>query len=343
MIKRKKREIKNNWGDYHLYSLVNSNGMQVDVSDLGATIVNLFINDGSGNRRNIVLGYDTPEEYLAGNVFLGCVVGPWANRIAKGEFSLAGSKIQLERNEGSNHLHGASANIGKKRWLIEKFNHSEITLLVSVKAGESGYPADIDFRVHYQLTNDNKLRISYGAIPKATTPINMTQHTYFNLNGGQQDIQQHHIQLLADSFLEVDDMAIPVAEVPVEGTAMDLRLPKLIVEKINSECTQLINAGGYDHCWCLKGNGMKKAALVSDLSSGISLEVTTDQQGIQFYSGNFLDNEVGRNGDIYATRFGLCLETQCYPNQINTDNAAACTYKAGEKYTHTTIYKFLVN
>lgn len=333
----------NNWGSYQLFTLRNENNMQVDISDLGASIVNLFIHDRNGNKKNIVLGYNTPEEYLAGGFFLGCVIGPWANRIANGQFSLEGKKIQLEQNEGSNHLHGASADIGKKRWSVEFIRNNEIILSTKVNAGESSYPADIDFSVKYKLTDENELKVQYGAIPQGATPINMTQHTYFNLSGGEHDILQHQIQIFSDTFLEVNDDAIPVAESFVTDTPMDLRQPKLIGENIDCTYKQLANAGGYDHCWCLKGSGMKKAAVVSVANSGISLEVTTDQPGIQFYSGNFLDNEPGRDGIIYSKRFGICLETQCYPNQVNMFNARDCIYQAGEKYTHNAIYKVSVD
>lgn len=333
----------NKWGEFNIFSLTNKNSIQVDISDLGASIINFFVNDRDNKKTNIVLGYNTPEEYIDGNVYFGCVIGPWANRIAQGQFTLDDRSIQLEQNEGSNHLHGGSAGIDSKRWTVNSVSERDISLSVELNAGEAGYPADIKFMVKYTLNDNNELVIDYSAIPAGRTPINMTQHTYFNLSGGRDNILDHTIQINAESFLEVDEKVIPVMVKSVVNTPMDLRQPTLIAQDIDSQYQQLVYAGGFDHCWCLDGEGIREAAVVSDDKTGISLTISTDQIGIQFYSGNFLDSEQGRDGNIYSKRHGLCLETQCYPDQVNMSNAESCIYSAGDYYTHTSVFKISVS
>ncbi|PMH44610.1 galactose mutarotase [Vibrio sp. 10N.286.49.B3] len=330
--------IETKWGEYKLFSLSNKHGTQVDISDLGATIVNFFVNDKQNTKRNIVLGYDTPQEYLEGQNYFGCVVGPWANRIANGQFELDGKQINLELNEGSNHLHGASASLGCKRWIVKSAAINEVVFEVSSEEDEAGFPSAINFTVSYQLTDSDELIIKYSAKSEKRTPINMTQHTYFNLDG-HRDVLNHQIQVLADSYLHVNELAIPVEQASVTGTPLDLRTLTTIKDNIDSDFNQLNYAGGFDHCWCLPGNGMQKAANVFDEASGLNLEVYTDQIGIQFYSGNFIDNVQGRDGQLYTKRFGLCLETQCYPDQVNMGNAEDCIFSADKTYEHNVIYK----
>lgn len=326
------------WGEYQLYSLTNSQGTQVDISNLGGVIVNFCTYDTHGNKKNIVLGYDSPEEYLQGKCYLGCLVGPWANRIANGRYSLNDIDYQLELNEGTNHLHGASANLGAKRWEVNMVDESTLELTTFVKAGEANYPCHIDFVVSYQLGEDNALSICYQAVPHAESPINMTQHTYFNL-AESDDVLDHQIQIHSDHYLHVDALAIPLFKASVEDTPFDLRSLTTIKDGINQDNEQLLNAGGYDHCWCFEPQGVEPVATVKDPQSGLQLDVATDQIGLQFYSGNFLNEERGRNNKIYDQRAGLCLETQCYPNQINMENKQDCIYSPSKPYCHNVVYK----
>lgn len=330
------------WGEYSLYSLTNRNGTQVDISDLGAIIVNFFTTDKHEQRRNIVLGYDTPEQYIEGRVFFGCVVGPWANRIANGCYEYQGQIVQLEKNEGDNHLHGASANIGAKRWAVEEALENKLVLSVAMKAEEAGYPANIQFKVVYELTDNDHLNIEYSAIPDATVPLNMTQHSYFNLSDAD-NVLDHIVQIHSDKYLHVDSKAIPREIRSVAATPLDLRAPVSIGQSIDSDFEQLTMAGGYDHCWCFDGadadQPVIKNASVTDPDSGLTLSVYSDQIGMQFYTGNFIENEIGHNGKVLGKRAGFCLETQYYPDQVNMSHAATCMYEAGEQYRHRVSYQ----
>lgn len=327
-----------NWGDYFLYSLINKNNTRVDVSNLGATIVNFIVETNKGYQQNITLGYDTPEQYIQGNYYFGCVVGPWANRISQGKCIINNATLQLEMNEGSNHLHGASANLGAKCWQVQERSNNHIIFTCEVNKGQAGYPCNIAFSVKYTLSNNDELIIEYSATPDEDTPINMTQHSYFNLDGSL-DILDHTILINSQYYLHVDDNAIPDQITPVENTPFDLRHPTRIGENINNENTQLQLAGGFDHCWVLDKNINKLAAKIYSHTSNLSLEVYTDQMGIQFYTGNFIEGEVGRSEQFYSKRSGLCLETQCFPNQVNMDNKLECIFNSKKPYYHQAIYK----
>lgn len=332
-------KLKNkSWGNYQVYSLTNNKGTRVDISDLGAIIVNFYVNDSDGIRRNIVLGYDEPEGYLNGQCYFSCVVGPWANRIANGRYSLDGQIVQLETNEGTNHLHGASANIGAKGWKVTSAENNTIALTISTPPGESGYPHAIDFKVVYELTDENELKIGYFATPQGKTPINMTQHAYFNLDESN-DILEHSLQINSNSYLFVDSAAIPVALEVVNDTPMDFRKEKKIGQDIKADFSQLINAGGFDHCWCFNSTEMKKIATLYSKNKDLALEVHTDQLGMQFYSGNFIVNEQGRGNTTYTKNAGLCLETQNYPNKINMDENEDCIFDSSNPYSHFVTYK----
>jgi aldose 1-epimerase len=326
------------WGDYQLYSLINAKGTQIDISNLGGIIVNFLTQDAHGIQRNIVLGYEMPEEYLKGQCYFGCLVGPWANRIANGRFTLQETEYQLEQNEGSNHLHGASANVGSRCWQVKVVNDLTLELKTTVHAGEANYPCDIDFVVTYALSDQDELSICYQAMPHAQTPINMTQHTYFNLNESE-NVLDHHIQIVSDNYLHVDALAIPLFVAPVDETPFDLREMKAIKDGIYQDNEQLSNAGGYDHCWCFEPNGVEHVASVIESEVGLQLDVFTDQIGLQFYSGNFIDKELGRSNKVYGKHAGLCLETQCYPNQINMENKSDCIYSPSKPYCHNVVYK----
>ncbi|ROR21119.1 aldose 1-epimerase [Vibrio crassostreae] len=329
-----------NWGKYKLFSLVNQQGTQVDISDLGGLIVNFYVQDQNNQTRNIVLGYDTPDEYLNGACYLGCVVGPWANRIANGRYSIDDINFALEQNENTNHLHGASANLGAKCWTVEIIDETTLKLVTTINANEASYPYTIDFEVTYHLSEENELRICYEAMPHGKTPINMTQHTYFNLDESE-NVLNHSIQINSDRYLTVDSCAIPLFEAPVEDTPFDLRQSIQIKQGMDLNNQQLKAAGGYDHCWCFEPTEFQTNAIVSEETSGLYLHVASDQIGMQFYTGNFLNQEQGRNSRTYHKHAGLCLETQCYPNQINMDNKEDCIYGPNKPYRHNVVYQVL--
>ncbi|WP_019614604.1 aldose epimerase family protein [Psychromonas ossibalaenae] len=328
------------WGNYQLYSLTNSHGTQVDISDLGAIIVNFFSKNSNGKLKNIVLGYDEPQRYLDSQCYFGCVVGPWANRIANGKYTIDSLAVELETNEGTNHLHGASANIGSKRWRVTVAEEHFIELTTSTLSGEAGYPHDIDFKVIYELTEENKLKIGYFATPHGKTPINMTQHTYFNL-AESKDILDHSLQIESHHYLLVDSESIPLDNADVTNTPMDFRVKKRVSQDIDDNFSQLAQAGGFDHCWCFDSTEMKKVATLYSPNKDLGLEVYTDQIGMQFYSGNFIVKEQGRNNKIYEKHAGLCLETQNYPNKINMDGREDCIFESSSPYSHFVTYKVI--
>ena len=332
------------WGDFHLYSLTNAQGTQVDISELGATIVNFFVDDKHGKQQNIVLGFSQPEDYLKTQAYIGSVVGPWANRIANGQFPLNGKTISLELNESTNHLHGASIHLDKQCWKVDYVDAREIRLTLQTKAGDAGYPANINFTVTYTLNDDNELAIDYRATTDSATPINVTQHSYFNLSGCHDKIIDHTITIDADYYLAIDERSIPTGKVLVANTAMDLRSEKLIKEGLAADEQQIKQVNGYDHCWCLNQSGFALAAQVNSPATGLRLQVYTDQSAIQLYTGNALPGETGREGMRYDAYYGLCLETQHYPNQVNmTDIAQECIYSPTRPYLHKTVFKIALS
>lgn len=328
------------WGDYKIYSLENKSNTRVDISDLGATIVNFFVDDKNGCSTNIVLGYDSPDEYLKGDVYLGAVVGPWANRIAEGRFELNGEEISVDQNEGSNHLHGGSCEIHKRKWHVEEASADRIVLNTRIEAMSGGFPANLEIFVTYRLTEANELCIDYSAFVDRSTPVNLTQHSYFNLNGGVDGVGHHLVAIEADTFWDIDETSIPTQRVSVEGCEMDFKVPKYLYPDLMDGGQYIKKTQGFDHCWCVNGEELRKAASVYDERTGIGMTVSTDQSGIQFYSGNFLQDVIGRKGKLYQAYSGLCLETQHYPNQVNMDEYKEyCIYSPVKPYRHRTVFK----
>ncbi|WP_120512437.1 aldose epimerase family protein [Photobacterium salinisoli] len=328
------------WGDYHLYTLTNDHGTQVDISDLGASLVNFVVRDKDNQPVNIVLGYESPEAYLQGKAYIGGVVGPWANRIASGQFELDGKAIQLEQNEGSNHLHGAGAGLHNRRWQLQQISANRISLSTSVNAGEAGYPASISILVCYSLTENNTLVIDYQADPDGKTPVNLTHHAYFNLNGGADGIADHDVQIDADMYLEIDQQSIPQRKCFVEDTPMDFRTLTRLSSRLAANDAEVKAVNGFDHCWCLNGSGMRQVAEVQCAETGLGIVMSTDQSGLQFYTGNALAEQHGR-GKAYRRYDGFCLEAQCFPNQVNMINAEECLYWPGKGYRQTTAYQII--
>ncbi|CAM3169264.1 aldose epimerase family protein [Vibrio mytili] len=329
------------WGDFSLYTLVNDLGSKIVVADLGATVVDWWVKDKSGTLTNIVLGFKTPEQYLETSAYIGSVVGPWANRIYQGKYQVNGVDYELDLNEGVNHLHGGSVQLDKRRWSVKSYSNNSIVFTIKVTQGEAGYPANLDIDVSYMLTEDNKLNVEYTASADNVVPINLTQHTYFNFSGGSESIVNHEVRIDADEFLSIDEHSIPFEATPVANTAMDLRQFCQLKERLAADDQQVKLVNGFDHCWCLNTKGMGLAAQVYNPSNGIYMDVYTDQDAIQLYTGNALPAEVSRTGQSLSPYDGLCLETQHYPNQVNMpQHAEECIYGPDKSYTHKTVFEF---
>lgn len=328
------------------YILTNKNGLIAKVITYGATITELWIPNKNGILEDVILGFETLSEYeSSNNPYFGCIIGRYANRIAKGKFVIDGISYQLVLNDGKNSLHG-----GVKGFHRKVFNASPMTLSSGVALrlrilsydGEEGFPGNIDVSVTYMLTNDNELVIDYVATTDKPTIINLTNHSYFNLAGaGCGDVLDHEISILADYYTPTDETLIPTGEIlPVENTALDFRTPRKIGDRINEFMYPPFN--GYDHNFVLNNQTRTLAlcATVYEPKSGRTLEVYTTQPGLQFYTGNSL-NVKGKKDKVYKPYSGFCLETQHYPDSPNHPNFPDVILRPNEIYKETTIYKFL--
>jgi aldose 1-epimerase len=335
-----------------LYTLANANGMKVDVTNYGAIIVRILAPDRTGRLDDVVLGFNTLDAYIKDTPYFGAIVGRYGNRIAKGRFTLDGKTYVLAIN---NHpggipcsLHGGLVGFDKVVWEATPLlgeNTAGIRLHYTSADGEEGYPGKLDVTVHYWLTNANELKIEYSAKTDKATPINLTQHSYFNLRGeGTGDILGHVVTIHASRYTPVDRGLIPTGELaPVAGTPLDFRSAHAVGERIGAADPQLALAGGYDHNWIIdrKGGGLEFAASVYEPVSGRNLEVWTTQPGVQFYTGNSLDGTlVGKRGALYPARSGLCFETQHFPDSPNHPNFPSAILRSGEKYETATVFRF---
>lgn len=330
-----------------LYTMNNGNGMIMKVMNYGGILVSLIVPAKDGKPVDVILGFDSLKDYQEHNPFFGALVGRYGNRIAKGKFTLDGKEYDLVKNNNGNHLHGGTRGFDKVFWNIEEVPASDgvaIRLSYLSKDMEEGYPGNLRTEVTYTLTGDNTVKFDYKATTDKKTIVNLTQHTYFNFNGGKGDILSHEVSLNADRFLPVDPTLIPTGELrPVENTPFDFRTPFAIGDRINSKDQQLEYAGGYDHCWVLNGQGMKPAAVVYDSASGIEMTVETTEPGIQFYTGNFLDGSLtGKNNVVYKKRTGFCLETEHFPDSPNHKDFPSVVLSPGETYSTQTSYHFEV-
>ena len=328
-----------------LYSFENKNGMVMEVSDFGATLYSLLVPDKEGNLCDVVLGYDDPLGYEGpAGTFFGATVGRNANRICKGKYTLNGKEYQLDTNNNGNNLHSGLDFYSFRIWNVKATTENSITFSLHSPDGDQGYPGALDMDVTYTLTEDNAVQIDYYGVPDQDTIVNMTNHSYFNLNGhASGNVLEQEVWIDADSFTRADATSIPTGEiVPVEGTQMDFRVKKTVGRDIEEQYEALVLGKGYDHNWCLnnKGEFAKVAEMSSDVS-GITMEVYTDLPGVQIYTGNYIFAETGKGGVIYKQRQGLCFETQYYPDAINHDNFPSPVCKAGEVYQTRTTYKFV--
>lgn len=324
------------------YTITNGH-VTAKIITYGGIITNLIVPDRDGKPGDVVLGFDDLSGYTGTHPYFGALVGRYANRIAKGKFTLDGKDYTLATNNGPNALHGGLAGFDKKVWKAEPVGPNALKLSYTSPAGEEGYPGSLTAIVTYTVTDDDGLRIDYEATADAPTPVNLTNHTYFNLSGVPgHTILGHAVQLEADKYTPVDDTLIPTGKIdPVEGTPLDFRTPHAIGERI---AQMKGDPGGYDHNVVLRSGGSKEpvlAATVSDPHSGRVMTMLTTEPGVQFYSGNFLDgSNVGKTGKAYPKHAGMCLEAQHFPDSVNREDFPSTILRPGQTYRQTTIYKF---
>jgi aldose 1-epimerase len=333
-----------------LYTLTNAHGLEAKIITYGGAVISLLVPDRNGKLDDVALGLETLEEYIEKSPYFGCITGRYANRIARGKFTLNDVEYTLAQNNGENHLHGGLKGFDKVVWAAEEISSDDgvgLKLTYLSKDGEEGYPGNLSVEVVYTLTNADALKIEYLATTDKETIVNLTNHTYFNLaDGGAGDIWGHELMIDADRFTPIDNTLIPTGELRrVEGTPMDFRQLTPIGARIEQDDEQLRFGGGYDHNWVLNSSdgSLTLAARVQEPTTGRVMEVYTTEPGIQFYSGNFLDGSItSRSGKVYQKRSGFCLETQHFPDSPNHPNFPSTVLKPGEKCQTTTIYKFIV-
>lgn len=338
----------------HLYRLENANGFRAEITNFGGTLVRLLAPDRNGRLADVVLGFDSLERYETDSPYFGGIIGRFGNRIAHGRFRLDGEAISLACNNTPGgmpcHLHGGLIGFDKVVWRAEPQVTVEgpaLRLHYRSRDGEEGYPGNLDVTVTYTVTADNALRIDYHATTDRPTPVNLTNHSYFNLRGDVDgDVLGHLLTVNASAYTPVNAGLIPTGDIaPVAGTPFDFVTPHPIGERIHASDEQLRWAGGYDHNFALdrKAEGLEWAATVFELETGRRLDVLTTEPGIQFYSGNFLDGTLaGKSGRIYPHRGGLCLETQHFPDAPNQPRFASVILRPGEELLSRTVYRFSV-
>ncbi|PKP35712.1 MAG: galactose-1-epimerase [Bacteroidetes bacterium HGW-Bacteroidetes-17] len=346
--KSQKQNMNQTNEKFQVVELNNTAGMKVKISNFGGSIMSILAPDKEGNFGEVVLGFDTPEEYLNGNPYFGALIGRYGNRIANGKFELNGKVYELARNNGENHLHGGNIGYNNVFWDIPEYSENAVKLHYLSKDGEEGYPGNLDIQVTYTLTENNEIEIDYLAETDQPTVLNLTHHSFFNLkDGGKSTILDHELMINAYAYTPVDVGLIPTGEIMnVENTPMDFHTQIPIGQRIAEDYEQLKMGKGYDHNWVLNKNAneLTLAARVYEPSSGRTMEVYTTEPALQFYSGNFLDGtDKGHNGILYPFRSAFCLETQHYPDSPNHADFPSTVLNPGEKYTQKTIYKFGVN
>ncbi len=350
-IKKSNYGVTVNKEKVELYKLYNLNGIQVSIITFGGRITAVETPDKDGNIKNVVLGFKNLEQYEKPNPYFGSLVGRYGNRIAKGKFILNNYEYQLAKNNGENSLHGGVVGFDKVVWKVEDIqeNKTSASLKLSYysKDMEEGFPGNLKTTVTYTLNSDNSLDVLYEATTDKTTIVNLTQHSYFNLSGDfSQPIIDHVVDINADKFVPVNASLIPTGELAaVDGTPFDFRIPKLVSEAINMNNNQITLGGGFDHCWVLNNSDKRyrRVAKAYHPESGRGVEVITDQPGMQFYTGNFLDGKLPRpNGGFYAKRSGFCFETQHFPDAPNQPSFPSVVLTPEEKYLTKTTFKFTV-
>ena len=332
-----------------LFVLKNKNNMEVCITNFGGRIVSVMVPDKDGNMRDVVLGFDSIQDYIKYPSDFGATIGRYANRINQGKFTLDGVEYQLPRNNFGHCLHGGPKGFQYQIFDAQKLNDQELQLTYVSKDGEEGFPGNLTCNVKFTLTDDNAIDIQYEATTDKPTVVNMTNHSYFNLDGDPTgDNSDYLLTIDADSYTPVDSTFMTTGEIlPVEGTDMDFRTPTAIGERINDTAfVQIKNGKGYDHNWVLntKGDISKKAASLKSPKTGIVLDVYTNEPGVQVYCGNFLDGTLtGKKGIVYNQRASVCLETQKYPDTPNKADWPTAVLRPGETYKSQCIFKFSVD
>lgn len=329
------------------YTLQNKNGLEMTVINYGGIITSLKVPDKNGVLEDIVLGYDSLSHYLQDSPYFGAIVGRYGNRIANGKFKLDGKTYILAQNNNGQHLHGGLKGFDKVFWNIEEHPSSEgpaLKLSYLSQDMEEGYPGNLETEVIYVLSDNDELKIDYRSTTDTKTVVNLTQHSYFNLTGNcKRDILDHQLMVTSDKFVPVDKVLIPTETLKeVTGTPFDFRTATAIGARITQKDSQLELGKGYDHCWVLSSpDSMKLAGSLYEPTSGRMVEIFTTEPGLQFYSGNFLDGSLsGKNGVVYQHRYGLCLETEHFPDSPNRPDFPSTELKPGEVYTTQTVYRF---
>ena len=331
-----------------LYILRNKNNMEVCITNFGGRIVSVMVPDKDGQMRDVVLGFDSIQDYISKPSDFGASIGRYANRINQGKFTLDGVEYQLPRNNYGHCLHGGPQGFQYRVYDAVQLNPKELQLTYVAKDGEEGFPGNITCKVLMKLTDDNAIDIQYEAETDKPTIVNMTNHSYFNLDGDAGSNAEHLLTIDADYYTPVDSTFMTTGEiVPVEDTPMDFRTPMPVGERINDfDFVQLKNGNGYDHNWVLnaKGDINRRAASLKSQKTGIVLDVYTNEPGVQVYAGNFLDGSLtGKKGITYNQRASVCLETQKYPDTPNKPEWPSAVLRPGEKYMSQCIFKFSVD
>ncbi|MCL3850722.1 MULTISPECIES: aldose epimerase family protein [Parabacteroides] len=327
-----------------LYVLKNKNGAEACITNYGGRLVSVMVPDKNGKMTDVVLGYDNVDQYVKSDGNYGALIGRYGNRINQAKFSLDDTEYTLPANDGMHCLHGGPLGYHTRMWDAKQLNDQTLELTYLSKDGEAGFPGNLDIKVTYTLTDDNAVGIKYEATTDKKTVVNLTNHSYFNLSGVPgSDVLDQEIMINADNYTPVDETLIPTGISTVAETPLDLRTPVAIGRHINEPFDQLQKGRGYDHNWVLNSNGDKNvlAAKAYSPTSGIALEVYTNEPGIQFYTGNFMDGkDTGKHGVLYPHRGAFCLETQHYPDSPNHPDFPSVVLNPGEKYVSECIYKF---
>lgn len=350
MIKKEVFGKTNDGQVVDLYTFSNANGMEVRAMNYGGIILSIKVPDRAGKFDDVTLGFDSLEPYLAKSTYFGALIGRYGNRIGKARFNLDGKEYKLAANNGPNALHGGLKGFDQVVWQAESFDKPEgvgVVLGYTSADGEEGYPGTLQVQVTYTLTDKNELSLDYHATTDKATPINLTNHAYFNLAGpGVRDILDHQMMINADSITPADFTLLPTGEIKkVEGTPFDFRKPTAIGARIDANDQQIKYGPGYDHNYVINhaGPGLALAARVVEPTTGRVMEVLTTEPGMQFYTGNFLDGTLtGKGGQVYKRRYAFCLETQHFPDSPNRPNFPSTILKPGETYTSKTVYAFSV-
>jgi aldose 1-epimerase len=339
----KELQIELDGKEVSLYTLFNKKGMSADITNYGGKIVRLFAPDRNGKFEDVTLGFDTLQEFVEKEEYYGAICGRFANRIKDGKFTIDGVEYTLPINNGTNSLHGGVEGFNSQVWKVEKVEQQKIVLSYFSADGEEGYPGNLTVTTTYELTDDNEFKVHYEATTDKATIVGLTQHAYFNLKGhGNGTIRDHQLQINADYYTVLDESFALTGEIrPVEGTPFDFRKPTVIDERVDHEV--YVPGWGMDNNWCIRkdqAGDLALAGYIYEPVSGRKMEVLTTQPGLQIYTGNWIENQVAKEGKIYDRQDAICLETQGFPNSPNVAHFPSSLLRPGQKYDEWCVYKF---